>query len=311
MIKVLSKVSGCAALVVLTQLAHAACPIGNEWFCDAQRGWYWHEVPAEPSPERDAAQPAPSKPLPDPRTMAGLKAALAKAKEDWLEHPTAESSARLQGLMMVLVERGQRAGEAMREAQQIHPYLTAAWQRPQNTVGANAMDDAAKANTHRVVENLSRSAGIFFFFRSDCGYCHAQVSALNAFLLRHRSFALVPISLDGGTLPGLRRKPELDRSGLAAQLGVDTTPTLMVFRNGEFQPLAQGVVDSAEQLEQALIASAARAGWIDRATYESTRAVRPNSSLSTAFLDTLTPEDAADGNRLAARIREYFAETSQ
>ena len=48
---------------------------------------------------------------------------------------------------------------------------------------------------------LGRDHVLFFFFRSDCPYCHAFAPTLEAFQAR-QGIRVVAISVDGGAMPG-------------------------------------------------------------------------------------------------------------
>jgi len=71
--------------------------------------------------------------------------------------------------------------------------------RPAGRLAADVYDRENVADTRRRLTALAGDHAVFFFFRSDCPYCHAFapiVARLQAYGIR-----VEPVSLDGGGLP--------------------------------------------------------------------------------------------------------------
>ncbi|WP_369686146.1 conjugal transfer protein TraF [Photobacterium leiognathi] len=51
-----------------------------------------------------------------------------------------------------------------------------------------------------LTKEIGDKAGIFFFFRSDCPFCHKQMPLI-ALLEKNFGFTIKPVSLDGKPLP--------------------------------------------------------------------------------------------------------------
>jgi conjugal transfer pilus assembly protein TraF len=83
---------------------------------------------------------------------------------------------------------------------------------------------------------------LFFFYRSDCPYCHAFAPTLAAFQARH-GIQVVAISVDGGPLPGFpNARPD---NGIATTLKVSQVPAV-------FSGSALHREDHAHRLRRAL-----------------------------------------------------------
>jgi conjugal transfer pilus assembly protein TraF len=75
--------------------------------------------------------------------------------------------------------------------------------RPVNARAIEVFDREQAQSRNQSLASLSRTHVLFFFFRSDCPYCHAFAPTLEAFQARH-GIQIVPISVDGGGLPTFR-----------------------------------------------------------------------------------------------------------
>ena len=103
---------------------------------------------------------------------------------------------------------------------------------------------------------LGRDHVLFFFFRSDCPYCHAFAPTLQAFQARH-GIQVVAISVDGGPIPGF---PDARRdNGIATTLQVTQVPAVYLAQpfSGRITPIGFGVLSEAQLLERIAISAAA------------------------------------------------------
>jgi conjugal transfer pilus assembly protein TraF len=106
---------------------------------------------------------------------------------------------------------------------------------------------------------LGRDHVLFFFFRSDCPYCHAFAPTLEAFQARH-GIQVVAISVDGGPMPGF---PDARRdNGIATTLKVTQVPAVFLAQpfTGKITPIGFGVLSEAQLLERIAIVAAAPGG---------------------------------------------------
>jgi conjugal transfer pilus assembly protein TraF len=73
----------------------------------------------------------------------------------------------------------------------------------------------AMQDRDQTLREMSQSYGLYFFFRSNCAYCHVEAPMLKQFSRKY-GFTVFPVSLDGGTLPDFPR-PAMD-NGIALQV---------------------------------------------------------------------------------------------
>ena len=95
---------------------------------------------------------------------------------------------------------------------------------------------------------------LFFFYRSDCPYCHAFAPTLAAFQARH-GIQVVAISVDGGPLPSFpNARPD---NGIATALKVSQVPAVFLAQpfTGRITPIGFGVLSESQLLERLAIVS--------------------------------------------------------
>jgi len=74
-------------------------------------------------------------------------------------------------------------------------------QRPTATFAANLVNRQAGEAREAALRQLAQTAGVLFFFRSECPYCAAQAPLLQVLEARY-GFVVQPVSLDGAPLEG-------------------------------------------------------------------------------------------------------------
>ena len=173
---------------------------------------------------------------------------------------------------------------------QLDPFLDEITQRPTATFAANLVNRQAGDNRDHVLQGIAQSAGVLFFFRSDCPYCEAQAPLLKLLETRY-GFAVLPVSLDGAPLSGGEFPQFRQDQGQAQALGVVSTPALFLARPPDAMvPLSQGLLSLA-QLQERVIGAAVEAGWISEREYTRTRPVTADLPLDARELPAVLPED--------------------
>ncbi|WP_347987644.1 conjugal transfer protein TraF [Methylomonas sp. AM2-LC] len=300
-------------LILLTWMFQVSSACGDEavaepevsYFADKQRGWFWYEVLPEPvlgkKPEPDLLKSAPSQsetndkqpkvevPPPTQATQippdepAPLSSAwLRKNMESYLnqaiDDPSHENVAAFYYLQRVMMDKAERFTNAARYVVMSDPQLDETVRRPIATYAANEANHQASVAAERALKDIAGQAGILFFFRSDCAYCHVQAPILSM-LERAYGFKVYAVSLDGLPMPnGLFGNFKLDR-GQAALLGVEQTPAMFLMKPPKkIVPLSQGVL-SLEEMTGRILLAGKEAGWIDPSQYQTTQGIRSTPML--------------------------------
>jgi conjugal transfer pilus assembly protein TraF len=105
----------------------------------------------------------------------------------------------------------------------------------------------------QLLRDLSRTHGIVFFFRGDCGPCHAQ-APIFVEMQRNYGINVLAISMDGGRIPGFENAKR--DNGISKRLtggrGVEMTPmSFLVSRDlSEIKMLGAGILAEDELLNR-------------------------------------------------------------
>ncbi len=285
------------------------------YFEDKQRGWFWYEVlpesvkniPAEkpleplprlPKPEANASEKSASEPKakpstePQPLSSAWLKQNLEHYLNQAIDEPSSENVAAFYYLQRVMMDKAERFTNAARYVVMSDPQLDETVRRPVATYAANEANHQANVVADQALKAIAAQAGILFFFRSDCPYCHVQAPIL-AMLENAYGFKIYPVSLDGLPMPnGFFSQFKRD-NGQAAMLGVEQTPALFLMKPPkQIVPLAQGAL-SLEEVTGRILLVAKEAGWIDATQYQTTQGIR-NTPMLLPVAGSISPAVTQD-----------------
>jgi len=283
---------------------------GVSYFTDKQRGWFWYEVQPEPVSKRKpepplpkptppslpataAAQPKPITPAEtEPLTSAWLRKNMETYLNKAIDEPSHENVAAFYYLQRVMMDKAERFTNAARYVVMSDPQLDETVRRPVATYAANEANHQASVMADRALKDIAGVAGILFFFRSDCPYCHVQAPILSM-LEKTYGFKIYPVSLDGLPMPnGLFGNFRLDQ-GQAVLLGVEQTPALFLMKPPrQIVPLTQGAL-SLEELTSRILLAAKESGWLDASKYQTIQGIRSTPMLlpATGSISSATAQD--------------------
>jgi len=233
--------------------------VGDSYWRDRERGWFWYD---DPHPERDeglkpkpAAVPTISAPT-APKKPSELVEfeALQKRVEDLrniaIINPSEQNIRKYLNIQNFVIEKASTFADVAQRViwatPELDPTVTG---RPVNAKALEVFDrEQAGARTNTVAQ-LSQTHALFFFFRSDCPYCHQFAPLLKDFEAKF-GLKIIPISVDGGGLPEFRN-PRVD-NGIARTLDVRQVPALFLAepRGGKITPIGYGVLSESELLER-------------------------------------------------------------
>ena len=302
-------------LATLAANALAAHPTG--FYERGTEGWFWYRDPraaAAPQPTPKATPPAlepatpeptaerPPAPEPGPRPLSAqwFRENLDTYRDRAIDEPTPENVAAYFYLQRIAMDKSSRFARVSERVVQGDPLLDEITQRPTATFGANLVNKTAGGARDAALRKIAARASLWFFFRSDCPYCHAQAPLL-ARLAQMYGFDILPVSIDGQALPLGLFPDQVQDTGQAHGLGVRSTPAMFLVDPAvpTFVPLAQGMLSLA-QLQDRIVEGAAQAGWISEPEAARTHAVLTRHTPDTAGLTGALPEDPRE---LLARLR--------
>lgn len=251
--------AGAVAPTAKTAVDRDDARVEHSYWRDRERGWFWYD---DPLPERSEVPKPRSKALPTvsapavpqkPSELVEFEA-LQKSVEDLrniaIINPSEHNIRNYLNIQNFVIEKASTFADVAQRViwatPELDPTVTG---RPVNAKALEVFDrEQAGARTSTAAQ-LSQTHALFFFFRSDCPYCHQFAPLLKDFEAKF-GLRIVPISVDGGGLPEFRN-PRVD-NGIARTLDVRQVPALFLAEpgNGKITPLGYGVLSESELLER-------------------------------------------------------------
>lgn len=257
------------ALLLLGPWAAGAQEAPTRYWSDAWRGWHFYEDP-EPEPP-PLTLPPPSPPAapakaPELVEFERLQKTLEDTRNIAIMRPTEANVRRYMELEARVVGQASYFADVAQRIAWTTPELDPTLQgRPVNAKALEVFEQVQGAERTRSVTELAKDHVLFFFYRSDCPYCHAFAPTLEAFQARH-GLQVVAISLDGGPMPGF---PDTRTdNGIATALKVSQVPAIFLAQpfSGRISPIGFGVLSESQLLERIAIASGPRGDEMSPAT---------------------------------------------
>lgn len=261
-----------------------------EYYNDSERGWFWYEtkegemVKKYIEEERPTEQPTvipkkPKKPQEEvkpedqPLSTAWLNKNFKTYMNRAIDNPNdVEAMRTYLYLEKYMREKSTAFGYARQAAVYSDPFLDSTSNRATANFGMKSMNVDAAKKKESVLKRVGEKTGIFFFFRSDCPYCHKQAPLVKLMADRY-GFTVKMVSIDGANLPD---NPWGDQfyvnQGQAENLKVAKVPALYLYNSetNETSLISQGL-QSAPQLEKRILYSANRAKLISDEEMKLTR----------------------------------------
>ncbi len=207
-------------------------------------GWFWYQDP-EPEPEADEPEtpsPAPADPV---AALSAFQKQLEVAKARAILKPTDENLKTYLRLNRLAMKRAGNFAQAWQRVVWTTPLLDSRLTHPVNDQAVQVFNDAKLRLVDAFLAKTARSHGLFFFFKGSCPFCHKFAPILKAFAEAY-GFHVIPISLDGGTLPDFPNPRS--NAEVAVKLNVDTVPAVFLVnpRDRAIHPVAFGYVSWSE-----------------------------------------------------------------
>ena len=222
------------------------------------RGWFFYEeqvATADPETGVEASDSA----VPD---SAWLRDNMESIRLNALDNPTPANVQLYLELQKLAIMRAEGFAETAKDLVVANPALSAL-PGATSSFAHSVRNELETQWKETALASLSRRAGLYYFYSSDCPYCLRQEPVLEQLQSRH-SMSVLRISLDGGPPPGAEHAPYVVDSGQSQVLDVTVTPTLyIVGLDGEPHHLATGLTPFTE-LTTRITQTAEKRGWITR-----------------------------------------------
>ncbi len=232
----------------------------SEYWADRERGWFWYQLPPPKRKENSQATPRSAAPAHVPAAALIEFDALQKRVEELrniaIIRPTERNIRNYLAVQAEVIDKASVFADVAQRVMWANPEFDyTVTGRPVNAKALEVFDrDQINARQGTAIA-LAKDHALFFFFRSDCPYCHQFGPYLKEFEAKF-GLAVVPISVDGGPLLPAYPNPKID-NGIARSLDVREVPALFLVepRSGKIVPIGYGVLSESELLERLQVVS--------------------------------------------------------
>lgn len=256
-----------ATTLIGTALASPAGPAGldypSAWACDQSKFIWYCDIEPEP-PVKQQPKPADAK---EAKTREEEAVERLKAWQKELEakralsimEPTPENVRAYIEAQEQMMQRVALYSDVWRRVIWQNPDLNYELKRPVNNAAIATYNSNRKAAEMKTLDEINKEWGIFFFFRSDCPYCHRMSPTLK-FLSDTYGITVFPVSIDGGVLPEFPN-PQRD-NGTAQMLGIRQVPMLILgnVKDKRLIPIGSGVISAHDIIERIYILTSTKPG---------------------------------------------------
>ncbi len=217
------------------------------------QGWFWYEDPERLTKPQTIDKPQPktvnSQREKDLAKFEAFKKRIEDQRKIALINPTVENVTLLQDLQTREVMAASHLSDVAQRVVWANPYMDFTQQNPVNPIGMKVKERQYESEKREMIDHLAKTSVLFFFFRSDCSYCHAM-SPIVSGLSMATGIKIFPITLDGGSLPEFP-SPKMD-NGMSKNLGIESTPALFLAIPAEqkIMPVAYGVMNEMGLLDR-------------------------------------------------------------
>lgn len=249
--------------------AQAQANVDNTWWDDSvwnnqDRGFIWYP-PDAPIKKHEKSNPVAEKPksIQDMKTMPEITKELDRLKDVAILNPTEKNILTFLEAQNWMFNKSSYFADATQRVVWSNPQVDYNNRSPTANNALINKRERTRKDEQQLAANLSQDYGVFFFFRSDCQYCHEQAPVLK-YMQTIYGLPVIPVSMDGGRLPEYP-SPRAD-NGISMMVsqgqGVNTFPAIYLVEKKTKQsyPLGTGMVPLDEILSRIRILTQTQPG---------------------------------------------------
>ncbi len=224
-------------------------PLPSYWLRNRE-GWFWYQDPPPAAREKKETVRAQD---PRPKELVEFEAMqkrLDELKRIAVMNPTDPHMKAYMGYQRYVMDKSAVFADNWQRLVWQTPALDYSLTgRPTNSFAIDVFDRQLRDKQAHTIRALAKTHGLFFFFRSDCPYCHKFAPVLKHFEQDY-GLTVFPVSLDGGGLPDY--PTPLTDNGMAANLNVSVVPAVFLAVPGtrEITPIGYGVMAETDLVER-------------------------------------------------------------
>jgi conjugal transfer pilus assembly protein TraF len=228
----------------------------QRYWADRERGWFWYQLPPEQPRKPNPPRPAVAAPHAELTEFEALQKRVEELRNIAIIRPTERNIRNYLAIQAEVIDKASVFADVAQRVIWANPEFDyTVTGRPVNAKALEVYDRAAIGAREGTTIALAKDHALFFFFRSDCPYCHQFGPYLKEFEAKF-GLTIVPISVDGGPLLPAFPNPRVD-NGIARTLDVREVPALFLVEpaSGRIVPIGYGVLSESELLERLQVVS--------------------------------------------------------
>lgn len=240
-------------IIVIFMWCVFLCKSVNAFFGDHSRGWHWYEtlpIPAEDDKSDEKNIAGSSSKSPSEIVKAYREELENRLHAAWIS-PTPHNVRSYQVMQKDMMDRSKLFSTSWIQNVFQHPELDHTLVSPVNQQGRHIQLDLEKERRGQTIQDLSQKYGLFFFFSSECPYCHQFAPIVKRFAEIY-DWDVIAISIDGGSIEDFPNAQP--NNGLAQAWNIKALPSLYAVnpQTQEAIPIAHGLT-SMDEMENRIM----------------------------------------------------------
>lgn len=236
------------------------------WKCDGSTKFNWYceeEIQQQSQKTERPVESAPAKQqrieINDLKTAEEMRQELKRREDLAVMVPTEANLKDYLELWKVVQDRSSLFADQWRRVVWQNADLDYSTQRPVNNSAAKTFNASSEKAQEVALQELAKSHGLIFFFRSDCPYCKAEAPVLKQ-LSEEYGFEVLAVSVNGGSLPEFPNPA--DGTKVAASWGVEKVPALFIGskETGDHAAIGFGQMAKSEIINRIYVLTSTEAG---------------------------------------------------
>lgn len=190
---------------------------------DTETGWNWYEKEkVESTNEKENTRSVTIDPVEE---IKALRYSLQKALDEALLSPTKENVIKYVVLQKQMADKAGAFEKTWKEVLLERPDLDFSLVHPADNLARKVEIEENNRLENKAIAFFAQRSGFFFFYKSNCPYCHAFAPILRRFTDQYK-LEVIAISLDGGILPDFPNSYK--DQGQSRVFNVKATPALYI-----------------------------------------------------------------------------------
>lgn len=184
-------------LLLAFHIFHAALANEDNYYNQHAKGWHWYDDPVQSEDENKENHSVVSDPI---EQMSIVQQTVKRALDKAILEPTDANVKNYLSLQNQWMEQSSRFSNMWKKVLLEDPQLDYSLVHPTNNMARQIESDEDNRKEEVAIQELAKSSGLFFFYRSSCPYCVRFAPIVKAFAERYR-ITVIPITTDGIALP--------------------------------------------------------------------------------------------------------------